>query len=169
MNLVDNRYVCSPCYSERKKPLLRRKSPGWTVVLNALPGAGYLYLGQHIKGLIVFLSFLAAAKLEEPILIMGTLAYAFIDGFRQARFMNADLYQEPQPLEEKGRLTLGIALVILGSLLILGNLYGSTLEILQHIWPLALVAVGAWQIHVVMKNKSEKKKPETDTVNTENS
>ena len=156
MNLVDNRYICHPCYRERKKPLLKKKSPGLTILFNCLPGGGYLYLGQYIKALIVFLTFFALIEMDGGVLVAALFAYVFIDGYRQAKLINADLYQEDRkPSPAKGTLYLGFALVIIGGFLTLNELTGIDLSWLAHWWPLALVGIGVWQILTALKAKEE--------------
>lgn len=160
MNLVDQRYVCNPCFRARRKPIMKKKSPGLTVFFNCLPGAGYLYIGLYFRALVAFLIFIASIEIDLPWLGMALYIFIFFDGFRQARLINADLYQEAGPAERKENLILGIFLIVIGVLLLF-NIY-IDLSFLSKWWPGVLVLLGVWLVWRSLKERGANESPEKE-------
>lgn len=152
VNLVDNRYICNPCYNDRKKPLMNKKKPWLAILFNLIPGGGYLYLGQIQKALIIFLiwvTLISTNALEA--LVFALYLYAFIDSHRQARLINANFYEETPSESISMSLYFGLALIIIGSILFMRQFIH--LVFLSNLWPLVLIVLGIWIIFRTIRDE----------------
>ena len=144
----------------------RRKSPGLAAVLAVAPGLGHIYLGFYSRGflnatvIISIISLLAAVRMPEvmyPLLGMFLpfyWLYSIVDAGRRAAYMNhvleggklEELPQEftmPQP---GGSLGGGIALIVVGIVLLIHTLFDISLQWLEYWWPLLPVCIGIWLV-----------------------
>jgi hypothetical protein len=144
----------------------RRKSPILALVLSAMPGLGQVYVGFYQQG---FINTLVVATI---IVLLNTRTvyhlhplfglflafywlYNMVDAWRRAVFYNNALAGiGPATLPEdftvgmkKGSAIGGIALVLVGVVLLSNTLFGVSLDWLEHWWPVAFIAIGAWLIY----------------------
>lgn len=154
----------------------RRKSPMLALVLSAMPGLGQVYVGYYqqgftnaliVAGLIGLLNSGAVGGGAEPFFGL-TLAfywlYNVVDAWRRAVFYNnalAGIAPGTIPSEEftmasgRGTLAGGIALVVVGVVLLGNTLFNIRLDWLEDWWPVAFIAVGAWLIYPSLRKRSE--------------
>lgn len=133
-------------------------SPGAALVLGFVPGLGAVYNGEYVKALIhvcVFGGIIAALNSDIPdgyrALLGVALAcfylYMPIDAYRVAKAREAGQpVPEPFPLVgTDGKLPLGpIILIGLGVLLLFANFGLFRWDLFGRLWPIALIALGAW-------------------------
>lgn len=144
----------------------RRKSPVLALLLSIMPGVGQVYVGFYqqgftnalvVAGLIALLS-TNAARGAEPLFGMFLAFFWFynvVDAWRRAVFYNnalagigpATLPEEFVSSGGRGSLAGGIAMVIIGVVLLSHTLLGLSLTWLDHWWPIAFVAAGVWLIY----------------------
>jgi hypothetical protein len=145
----------------------RRKSPALACILSALPGLGQVYVGYYKVGFIhmaVWGSALALAAHAErgfealmPLIVLFTIffyLYNVIDAGRRAMFYNhalvglegVEMPEETGLPSPRGSVWGGLALVVVGGVLLSNTLFGVSLEWLEDWWPLAPILVGAWLI-----------------------
>ena len=139
-------------------------SPGLAFFLGWIPGVGAIYNGQYAKGLVhavlwgvlVSLTGSRASNGLEPvfgILIAVWMFYMAFEAYHTARKRRVGL-----PVDEysslidmsgrKGQLPVaGIALIILGILLLLHTLDLLDFEYVARYWPVLLIAAGAYLLY----------------------
>jgi TM2 domain-containing membrane protein YozV len=146
----------------------RRKSPVLALVLSLMPGLGQVYVGYYQQG---FTHALIVASIigilnsnilnggAEPlfgIFLAFFWMYNVVDGWRRAVFYNnalagigpADLPDDSFSMTMgRGSLAGGIAMVVIGGVLLSHTLFNVPLDWLEKWWPVALIAVGAWLIY----------------------
>ena len=144
----------------------RRKSPVLALLLSTMPGVGQIYVGFYKQG---FTNALVVASLitllhsnlvsgAEPLFGMFLAFFWFynvVDAWRRAIFYNNALAGiGPATLPEDftisrghGSLVGGIAMVVIGLVLLSHTLLGFSLDWLEQWWPVAFLAVGAWLIY----------------------
>lgn len=139
------------------------KSPAAAVILSFFPGLGQVYNGQISKALAFFCVWLGSFYVMvegNPIpwvfVMVFTHMFAFIDAYRSAVLINAraaggaaeestdDLPDSP---------VWGGVLVLLGLLLLLGNLGWLRLTDLQRFWPVLLIIAGATTLWNSLKQR----------------
>jgi hypothetical protein len=151
----------------------RRKSPGMAAILALAPGLGHVYLGYYSRGFLnavvvaSIISLLAAVRLPEvmyPLLGMFLpffWLYNIVDAGRRAAYMNLildggrveEIPQEFAMPEKGGSLGGGIALVVVGMILLAHTLLDISLEWLEYWWPLGIVLVGVWLLARSLKER----------------
>jgi hypothetical protein len=153
----------------------RRKSPGLAAVLALAPGLGHVYLGYYSRGflnatvVISIISLLAAVRMPEvmyPLLGMFLpfyWLYNIVDAGRRAAYMNHVL--EGGKLEELpkefampkpgGSLGGGLALIVLGFVLLSHTLFDISLEWLEYWWPMLPVSIGIWLVAQALRDKAK--------------
>jgi predicted lipid-binding transport protein (Tim44 family) len=168
IQIQDNRYVCDKHREDAPPAKESRVKPGWALVLNFFPGLGYLYLGDLTKALVVFLIFAGLTMLGgedngHGLFITALIAYAVVDGYRQAKAMNsapAAPAQEPSsPSRLHGGIAGGIILIVLGLFLLLDQVYDIDFEPILRLWPLALIGMGGWLIYRHFKSREQEGEP----------
>lgn len=145
----------------------RRKSPILALVLSAMPGLGQVYVGYYQQGFTnVLVVASVIALLNFSVLSDGAAAFfglflAFywlfnmVDAWRRAVFYNnalagiapGTLPSDFPAVSGRGSLAGGLALVILGVVLLSNTLFGMSLDWLEQWWPVAFIAVGVWLIY----------------------
>lgn len=143
----------------------RRKSPMLALVLSAMPGLGQVYVGYYqqgftnaliIAGLVGVLNSGAVNGGAEPffgLFLAFYWLYNVVDAWRRAVFYNNALAGiGPATLPDdfgvvkggRGSLAGGIALVVIGAVLLMNTLFNMPLDWLEDWWPATFIAVGAW-------------------------
>jgi hypothetical protein len=145
----------------------RRKSPLLACILSAMPGLGQVYVGYYRQGFIhmaVWGSALAIAiaagnsfqALLPPAVIFLVFFYLFtiIDAGRRASFYNQalagieglELPTEMSLPSPGGSIAGGVALIIVGVILLSYTVFDMSLAWLEDWWPAAPILVGGWLI-----------------------
>ena len=147
-------------------------NPGAAFALGLIPGVGAIYNGEYVKAAVHVLIFGTLISLQhltragQPLiglLIAAFYCYMPFDAYYTAkkRKMRAEGIELETPIdrlqqqfgEAKDRdLWGGIALVVLGSLFLLGNLDVLDMERVARLWPVLLVVAGLW----LLKKHQEK-------------
>jgi len=140
-------------------------SPGVAFALGLIPGVGAIYNGEFVKAAIHILIFGSLITIQEQLPFANALFGLLIFGFymympfeayytakkRRMRTQGVELetpidrlQQQLQSVKER-ELWGGIALVVIGGLLLLGNLGLFSLFLIgRFFWPVVLVGVGVW-------------------------
>ena len=156
---------CEDCLSKAvfgppaPPPVRTTGKPAAAVVLGLVPGLGAVYNGEYIKALIhvcIFGALIAAANSNVPFEpFFGLSAFCFycympIDAYRVAKARETG-ETLPDPLAfgplagMDGRVPVGpIILIGLGVLLLFANFGIFRFFWISRLWPLALIALGAW-------------------------
>lgn len=136
-------------------------SPALAFFLGLIPGVGAIYNGQYAKGLVhaivwgllMSISNSRAANGLEPIFVMLVIAwwaYMAIEAHRTAQKLQAgepvDEYSSLISLHGRGNQApvAGVALVVLGILLLLHTLDLLDFEVIARYWPVLLIAAGVY-------------------------
>jgi len=138
------------------------KSPAAAGILSGFfPGAGFLYLGQYLKGVVYMLIFAGLITMQDSgrmqpfiaLCLAGFYIFQLIDAIQVAKAINrkalaANGAAADQVAEELGRelrtgsIFWGLFLMALGALFLLGNFdvidYGS----IWKFWPVLIIVVG---------------------------
>jgi hypothetical protein len=144
----------------------RRKSPILALVLSAMPGLGQVYVGFYQQG---FTNALIVASVigllntnfvhnMEPlfgIFLAFFWLFNMVDAWRRAVFYNNALAGiGPATLPEeftvglgKGSAIGGIAMILVGAVLLSNTLFGMPLDWLERWYPMTFIAIGAWLIY----------------------
>ena len=142
----------------------RRKSPMLALVLSAMPGLGQVYVGYYqqgftnaviIAGLIGLLNSNAVNGGAEPffgLFLAFYWLYNIVDAWRRAVFYNnalaginpATIPDDFAVASGSGSLAGGVALVVIGVVLLMNTLFNMPLDWLEDWWPVTFIAVGAW-------------------------
>jgi hypothetical protein len=157
----DNRYYCQKHLEGPAPEAPGRFKPGLAAVMNFLPGLGYLYLGLYDRALVAFLAFFAFTRLEGP-LVLAVIAFAAVDGHRQARALNAaaaDAAALPAASKVPLRVVSGTLLIVIGFLYFLEQA-GVDLEALSAFWPVLFIGLGIWMIWSHLRRGKSEDKPE---------
>jgi len=139
-------------------------SPALAMMLGTIPGVGAIYNGQYAKGLVhavicgLLISMTSSRAVDaiglQPLfglLITVWWAYMMFEAYHTARLRNlgqpVDEYSSLIDLRSKTSLPLaGVALVLLGTLLLLHTLGVLDFEFVARFWPVLLIAGGAWML-----------------------
>ncbi|HKN59723.1 MAG TPA: B-box zinc finger protein [Candidatus Acidoferrales bacterium] len=129
---------------------------GTAAALGFIPGLGAIYNGEYIKALIhvlIFASLIAGMASDIPdalrafviVLFIAFCFYMPMDAYRVAKARSAGEAPPPDLMPGAGRKPIGaIVLIGIGVLLLLANFHLLDQEWIGKLWPVALVAVGAW-------------------------
>jgi hypothetical protein len=137
--------------------------PGLAFALGWIPGVGAIYNGQYAKGLIhavvwgvlVSIASSNAVRDMQPIFVMAVIAwmaYMVFEAYRTAQKLQrgeaVDEYSSVLQLRGgSGRFPVaGVALIILGVLLLLHTLELVNFERIVPYWPVLLIAAGAYML-----------------------
>ncbi|MDX1644277.1 MAG: hypothetical protein R3244_07975 [Thermoanaerobaculia bacterium] len=147
------------------------KNPILAAVLSLFPGIGNIYNGLYLRGLAFFLICTACVILvaERPGPLFG-LAIPFfwifniVDAYRQAALINAGYAQdlgidEPPKIGKAGQggLLVGAMLFLIGGFALLDRYFGPIdLDWLVDLWPLVLMAIGAWLIFDTVRDRKRR-------------
>jgi len=154
----------------------RRKSPILALILSAMPGLGQIYVGFYQQGFtnaLVVATMIALLNTNvlhhlEPLLgvfLAFFWLYNVVDAWRRAVFYNNALAGiGPATLPEeftvglgKGSAIGGVALILVGVVLLSNTLFSVPLDWLEHWYPVAFILVGAWLIYPAIAGR---KKPQ---------
>jgi hypothetical protein len=140
-------------------------SPGTAFVLGLIPGVGAIYNGEFVKAAIHILIFGTLVTLQEQfrfadalfgLMIFGFYMYMPFEAYYTAKktLLRREGIELETPIDrlqqqigsiKERELWGGIALVVIGSLLLLGNLDVFNLNLVgRFVWPAVLVGVGVW-------------------------
>ncbi|MGA3237884.1 MAG: B-box zinc finger protein [Bryobacteraceae bacterium] len=136
-------------------------SPALAFFLGMIPGVGAIYNGQYAKGLVhaivwgllMSIANSRAANGLEPIFVMLVIAwwaYMAFEAHRTAQKLQAgeavDEYSSLVPMRGRGDQApvAGVALVVLGTLLLLRTLDVLDFERVARYWPVLLIALGVY-------------------------
>lgn len=143
-----------------------RKSPLLALVLSALPGLGQVYTGYYRRGFIhaiiagTIITLLVNDSLG-PLVPLGSLFLSFfwlynmVDAARRATLINEALagrstLELPEDFDLpglRGSLPGGVALVVLGIVLLMNTRFGVSLEWIEDWWPVAVIGFGGYLIY----------------------
>jgi TM2 domain-containing membrane protein YozV len=140
-------------------------SPGVAFALGLIPGVGAIYNGEFVKAAIHILIFGSLITIQQQLpfadallglLIFGFYIYMPFEAYYTAKKRRLHtqgveletpidrLHQQLQSVKER-ELWGGIALVVIGGLLLLGNLGLFSLFLIgRFFWPVVLVGIGVW-------------------------
>jgi hypothetical protein len=141
-------------------------NPGLAATLGFIPGLGAVYNGEYVKALIhvvIFAGLIAglASDLSTGYIVFLAIAlgcfycYMPIDSYRVAKARRLG-QPDPSVLPESasGRPVGAIVLIVIGVLFLLRNFDLFDVEWFSRIWPLGLVALGAYLVWSRMKSTS---------------
>ena len=143
-------------------PAMRLEKSPWVALLLSLlmPGLGQVYNGQFAKALSFFAAFAGSIYLiadGHPLpfaLFMPFIVFwNMIDAYRGAEVVNARGLRATPIEEEPESPAWGIALAVMGALLLLNNLGWLRLGALVPYWPVLLIAAGVVLLRRSMKPK----------------
>jgi hypothetical protein len=156
----------------------RRKSPKLALILSGMPGLGQVYVGFYQQGFVnalivaTVIAILSANVLHRLHPLFGLFLafywlYNMVDAWRRAVFYNNALAGiGPATLPEdftiglkKGSAIGGIALVLVGVVMLSNTLFNVPLDWLEHWWPVAFIAIGAWLIYPALVGSKKSEEP----------
>ena len=147
------------------------KNPTLAAFLSIFPGVGNLYNGLYMRGLAFFLicSSMIFLVAEHPGPLFGMAIPFFwifnmVDAYRQATLINygygADMgVDEPPKLSGAGQggMMVGVILFLIGGVALLEQFdMRINLNWLIDLWPVFLMAIGAWLIFDTVRDKMNK-------------
>lgn len=148
------------------------KNPLLAGFLSLFPGMGNVYNGLYLRGVTFFLilaGLIGAVNSGAPEIFGFGIAFFWIfnviDAYRQASLINlgyaqdlglTDLPERPSP--GQGGLWAGAVLVIVGATALLEQWFDFDLRWLFELWPVVLIAVGAWLIWATLREKAKAKR-----------
>jgi len=152
----------SPAPGARPGAIFSDVSPGLAFALGWIPGVGAIYNGQYAKGIVhavVFgilcsildadlhgLDVIFAMMLTAWIFYMAFEAYHTAAKRRAGEYV--DEYSSLVDFRSKGRFPVaGIALILLGIVLLLHTLDILDFYYIQRYWPVLLILLGAWLLY----------------------
>ncbi len=145
-------------------------SPGLAFALGWIPGVGAIYNGQYAKGLVhaVIFGILVSILDSEPrgleaVFGMGLAAWMFymaFEAYHTARKRKAgepvDDYSSLVNFRAGGQIPVaGIALILLGIVLLLHTLGLLDFEYVARYWPVLLIAGGAYMLYIRFFGRKE--------------
>jgi len=137
-------------------------SPGLALLLGFIPGVGAIYNGQYAKGLVhavvfgIIISILNAEPGNtEAVFVLFLIAWIFYMAFEA--YHTALKRRNGEPVDEySGLVSLrgggsgpaaGVALVLLGTMLLLNTLNIFNFAYLARYWPVVLIAAGVYLLY----------------------
>ena len=155
---------------------LHRKSPMLACLLSLMPGVGQIYVGYYKLGFIhnlifgVTIALLTGARGPNPLLpVLGIfLAFFFVynvvDAGRRANLYNLALdgmegIEMPSMSMTMpsfgGSIGGGVALIVVGVILLANTRFGISLEWIEEWWPLAPIGVGAYLLAKAVQERRD--------------
>ena len=144
------------------------KNPLLAAFLSLFPGIGNIYNGLYMRGLAFFLICVSMIVIttREPIFGLGIAffwIFNVVDAYRQATLINAG-YAQDLGIDEPPRLGTGQAGALVGAIMLLigafalyDNYFGPIdLDWLIDLWPVFLMAIGAWLIFDTVRDKKQR-------------
>ncbi len=154
----------------------RRKSPTLALVLSAMPGLGQVYVGYYQQGFanaVIIASLITmlvneAVRGAEPLFglfLAFYWLYNAVDAWRRAVFYNnalagvgpATLPEDFTIASGRGSLGGGLALIVVGVVLLSHTLFNVPLDWLERWWPVAFLLVGAWLAYPAVMARSKRR------------
>ncbi len=152
----------------------RRRSPALACMLSAMPGLGHVYLGYIRLGfvhaiVIATILTLMAADALGPLITMASVFLAFfwlygiIDAGRRAVLINQALLGRldldlPETVGEpglRGSIPGGVAITVLGALLLSNTRFGVSLVWIEDWWPAAVIGFGLYLVYRALRDRWE--------------
>jgi cell wall-active antibiotic response 4TMS protein YvqF len=148
-------------------------SPGTAFALGLIPGVGAIYNGEFVKAAIHLLIFGTLITIQDQtpfadalfgLLIFGFYMYMPFEAYytakkRRLRLLGVELetpidrFQQHFTAAKERELWGGIALVVIGALLLVGNLGVFNMVLVgRFFWPLVLLGLGIW----LLKRRQDK-------------
>lgn len=152
------------------------KNPILAAVLSLFPGIGNIYNGLYMRGLAFFLicaSFIVLVA-QRPGPLFG-LAIPFfwifniVDAYRQAVLINAGYAQDlgvdqPPKIGKAGQggALVGVIMFLIGAFALADRFYGPIdLDWLIDLWPVVLMAIGAWLVFDTIRDRRKRSTSES--------
>lgn len=149
-----------------------RKSPALAAILSLMPGLGQVYVGYYHQGFVnmaivaITITVLSAEIAAlEPLFGFGLSFFWFynmIDAHRRARMYNLALGGEseiPLPedfrLPQRGSLWGGLALVLIGLMVLLNTKFDVSMDWIEEWWPLLVIGVGVYLLTKHIKGRQD--------------
>ncbi len=152
--------------SEAPQPIPMRKRPLFAGFLSLFPGAGNIYNGLYLRGVTFFILAATAIHMTANRGELWGFVVAFIwifnvlDAWRQANLINygvttdLGLTDQPRPTAYGyGGSIAGGALLLVGLLAALESYFGIDIDWILNLWPLFLMALGAWFLFSSLRAK----------------
>ena len=156
--------AAAPPPPSTKKEVVAGTNPGLAFVLGLIPGVGAIYNGEFVKAafhVVIFATLVSLADSgPQPLLGLSIAAFVFYMPFeayytakkRQYRAEGIELETPLDRLQQQfgdvkdRELWGGIALIVIGGLILLGNLNVFEMARIARFWPAALVVLGVWML-----------------------
>jgi len=138
-------------------------SPGLALFLGMIPGVGAIYNGQYAKGLVhavvfgVLVSIADASHGHGTDFVFGMMSFAWWAYMVFEAYHTARKRRMGEPVDEYSSVLnlrgghnvpfAGVALIILGVLMLLQTLNLFDFEYVVRYWPVLLIAAGAWLLY----------------------
>jgi TM2 domain-containing membrane protein YozV len=161
---------------EKKFIAKDKKSPGLAAVISAIfPGAGFFYIGNHLKGFVYMIIFASLIILEVNsstgfhsrvpeivffgLMIAGFYFFQIFDSYNDAKKTGGEIEKQEVTKLNKEEISLfgSIIILIIGILFLLQNLDVLRFRDIIKLWPLFLIAVGIKLIFNYLKKEGDKK------------
>ncbi len=155
----------------------RRKSPALASVMSLVPGLGQVYVGYYLRGFMHLLAVAGTiailAEGDIPDIMYPLLGlflpffwlYNVVDAGRRAALYNAylegmspDELPRDTPMPGSGSLGGGIALIVVGSILLIHTLGDFSLVWLEYWWPVIPILIGVYLVARGILDRSEQDK-----------
>ena len=157
----------SPRPAPAASPGLAPKRPGFAALFSVFPGLGHVYDGLYLRGLVFFLltsSLLTIIATRGYGLLAFPLAFFWLfnilDAYRQAVLINygyaldLGLLDRPQyPMASQAGPIAGVLLMLIGLFALADRYLNVNLEWIFDLWPVVLIAAGAWLIVSAFRNR----------------
>jgi len=159
IQIRDNRYYCQK-HMEAPAPAATGPRPGLAIVLNLLPGLGYLYLGLYERALIAFLLFVAFTRMDGSF-VVALMAFCAFDAHRQAhRLCRGEAAARKESSSRSLGFVAGIALILAGLIFALSEMYDFDFPVIvNNCGPVLLIGVGGWLIYSHFRDRSKPEEP----------
>jgi TM2 domain-containing membrane protein YozV len=137
-------------------------SPGLALFLGMIPGVGAIYNGQYAKGLVHAVVFGVLVSIADKVhgagdFLFGMMAFAWWAYMVFEAYHTARKRRYGEPVDEYSSVlnlrgshnvpVAGVALIVLGILLLLQTLNLFDFEYVARYWPVLLIAAGAWLLY----------------------
>lgn len=161
---------------EKKNVAKDRKSPGLAAVISAIfPGAGFFYIGNHLKGFIYMVIFASLIILEVNsssefnssapeivffgLMIAGFYFFQIFDSYNEAKKTGYEIIKEEVTEVKKEEISLlgSIIILIIGILFLMRNLDVLCFRDIVKLWPFFLIVIGIKLIFDYSKKGGGKK------------
>lgn len=158
--------VATPPIPHQFVPAVSQKSPWLAGLLALFPGIGHIYNGLYMRGITFFLIAFGLIGMADggPDVIGVAIAFFWIfnvlDSYRQAALINYGYAQDlgltdlpAHPRASQGGLVAGVTLLLIGSVALLDRFFRIDLEWIFDLWPVGLMAIGAWLIWGTIRDR----------------